>query len=138
MYVGSRSALSASRSCVNPDAPRNLRTFFPKHINDRCRLDIVLTTGSIDDKSMDYESSQRGRISEHSADAQHGRETELEGARVLILTGQFKGQEGVCLGKGSADNLWAVSPDSTYEVLSLVFEKDFGLLVDLSADPNQN
>jgi hypothetical protein len=87
---------------------------------------------------MDYESSQRGRASEHSADAQRGRETELEGARVLILSGQFKGQEGVCLGKGSADDLWAVSPDCADEILSLVFEKDFGLLVDLSSDPTRN
>jgi hypothetical protein len=87
---------------------------------------------------MDYESSQRRGISDRSADAQRGRHAELQGARVLILTGQFKGQEGVCLGKGSADNLWAVSPDSTNEILSLVFEKDFGLLVDLSSDPTRN
>jgi hypothetical protein len=87
---------------------------------------------------MDYESSQRRGISDHSGDAQRGRHAEFEGARVLILTGQFKGQEGVCLGKGSADNLWAVSPDSTSEVLSLVFEKDFAPLVDLSADPTRN
>jgi hypothetical protein len=87
---------------------------------------------------MDYESSQRGGVSDHSTDAHRGRHAELEGARVLILTGQFKGQEGVCLGKGSAENLWAVSPDSTNEILSLVFEKEFALLVDLSADPTQN
>ena len=87
---------------------------------------------------MDDESSQRAGVSKHSALARRGRRAELEGARVLILTGQFKGQEGVCLGKGSADNLWAVSPDSTNEVLSLVFEKEFALLVDLSADPTQN
>lgn len=87
---------------------------------------------------MDYESSQRRDISDYSADAQRGRHAKLEGARVLILTGQFKGQEGVCLGKGSADNLWAVSPDCTDEILSLVFEKDFGLLVDLSSDPTRN
>ena len=87
---------------------------------------------------MDYESSQRRGISNDSGDAQRGRHAELEGARVLILTGRFKGQEGVCLGKGSAENLWAVSPDSTDEILSLVFEEDFGLLVDLSSDPTRN
>jgi hypothetical protein len=87
---------------------------------------------------MDYESSQRHDISKHSAGARRSSRAELEGARVLILTGRFKGGEGVCLGKGPADNLWAVSPDSTNEVLSLVFEKDFALLVDLSADPTQN
>ena len=84
-------------------------------------------------------SQVKGAVSQTTrADAQRGGHAELEGARVLILTGQFKGQEGVCLGKGSADNLWAVSPDSTNEVLSLVFEKEFALLVDLSADPTQN
>jgi len=62
----------------------------------------------------------------------------LEGARVLILSGRFKGEEGVCLGQGSADDLWAVSPDCTDEILSLVFDKDFGLLVDLSSDPTRN
>jgi len=87
---------------------------------------------------MDYESSQRYGLPDHSAEGQRGRHAKLEGARVLILTGQLKGQEGVCLGKGSADNLWAVSPDSTNEILSLVFEKDFALLVDLSANPTQN
>ena len=88
---------------------------------------------------MDDESSQRARYFEAVAlGAQHGRHAELEGARVLILTGKFKGEEGVCLGKGSADNLWAVSPDCTDEILSLVFEKDFALLVDLSSDPTRN
>jgi hypothetical protein len=62
----------------------------------------------------------------------------LEGARVLILTGRFKGEEGVCLGRGSADDLWAVSPNGTAEILSLTFEKDFALLVDLSSDPTRN
>ncbi len=62
----------------------------------------------------------------------------LDGARVLILTGEFKGEEGVCLGRGSADNLWSVSPDGTAEILSLIFERDFALLVDLSSDPTRN
>lgn len=62
----------------------------------------------------------------------------MQGARVIILTGRFKGEEGVCLGKGAAHDLWAVSPDCTDEILSLVFEKDFALLVDLSSDPTRN
>jgi len=44
----------------------------------------------------------------------------------------------VCLGKCSAEKSWAVSPDCTDEILSLVFEKDFALLVDLSSDPTRN
>ena len=59
------------------------------------------------------------------------------GARVLILTGDHKGDEGVCLGK-AADGLWAVSPDGSDEILSLVLEKDFVLIMDLSADPQLN
>ena len=62
----------------------------------------------------------------------------MQGARVLILTGEYKGEEGVCLGEATETGLWAVSPDITSEGPSLVFEKDFGLLVDLSADPRLN
>ncbi len=63
---------------------------------------------------------------------------EMEGARVLILTGEFKGEEGICLGQASCDALWAISPDNSDEILFLAFEKDFGLLVDLSANPERN
>jgi hypothetical protein len=62
----------------------------------------------------------------------------MEGARVLILTGRFKGEEGVCLGKADRPGLWAISPDPSGEVLSLTFEKDFGLVVDLSGNPQSN
>jgi hypothetical protein len=61
----------------------------------------------------------------------------MQGARVLILTGDFQGHEGVCLGQ-AADGLWAISPDDSDEILSLVFEKDFGLVVDLSGNPEFN
>jgi hypothetical protein len=62
----------------------------------------------------------------------------MQGARVLILTGRFKGEEGVCLGEGDASGLWAVAPDNSDEILSLAFEKDFGLLMDLSGNPQRN
>jgi hypothetical protein len=84
---------------------------------------------------MDDESSRKHCDSGKSAPAGRG---DLEGARVLILTGKFKGNEGVCLGAASADDLWAVSPDGIPDILSLAFEKDFALLVDLSADPTRN
>jgi len=67
----------------------------------------------------------------------NAREKSLVGCRVLILCGKFRGGEGVCLGK-AADGLWAVSPDGSDEILSLEFEKDFGLCVDLSSDPALN
>lgn len=63
---------------------------------------------------------------------------EMEGARVLILTGEFKGEEGICLGQALCDGLWAISPDNSDEILSFVFEKDFGLLMDLSGNPRHN
>jgi len=63
---------------------------------------------------------------------------EMEGARVVILIGEHKGEEGVCLGKADRAGLWAISPDHGDEILCLAFEKDFGLLVDLSANPQRN
>jgi hypothetical protein len=62
----------------------------------------------------------------------------MEGARVLILTGQHKGEQAVCLGEAEGAGLWAISPDNSDEILSLRFEKDFGLLIDLSSDPTRN
>lgn len=62
----------------------------------------------------------------------------MQGARVLILTGEHKGEQGVCLGEADRAGLWAISPDGSDKILSLVFEKDFGLLVDLSANPELN
>ena len=57
---------------------------------------------------------------------------------MLILTGKHKGEEGVCLGKADRVGLWAISPDDSNEIVSLAFEKDFGLLVDLSSNPQLN
>ena len=62
----------------------------------------------------------------------------MQGARVLILTGHFRGQEGVCLGEADRTGSWAISPDGSNEILSLEFEKEFGLLVDLSSDSSRN
>lgn len=87
---------------------------------------------------MDDESSRRADIPRQSGSSVQGYRAELEGARVLILTGRFKGEEGVCLGRASVDDLWPVSPDCTSEILSLAFEKDFALVVDLSSNPNRN
>jgi hypothetical protein len=62
----------------------------------------------------------------------------MQGARVLILSGEHKGRQGVCLGEADRAGLWAISPDDSDEILSLAFEKDFGLLVDLSGNPQRN
>jgi hypothetical protein len=61
----------------------------------------------------------------------------MEGARVLILEGQFSGEEGVCLGAADGGQ-FSVSPDSSDAILTLEFETEFGLLVDLSGSPSSN
>lgn len=62
----------------------------------------------------------------------------MQGAPVLILTGEHKGKDGICLGHADRLVLWAISPDDSDEILSLASEKDFGLLVDLSRNPQLN
>jgi hypothetical protein len=42
------------------------------------------------------------------------------------------------LGENSRTGLSAISPDGSGEILSLAFEKDFGLLMDLSGNPQLN
>jgi hypothetical protein len=64
--------------------------------------------------------------------------TQFEGARVLITGGNYRGREGVCLGRAGDGVRWAISPDGAAEILDLRFEEDFGLLVDLSSDPRRN
>jgi hypothetical protein len=61
----------------------------------------------------------------------------MQGARVLILSGRFKGEEGICLGEDKRGR-WAVSPERSDEILSLVSDGEFALLLDLSADPRRN
>jgi hypothetical protein len=41
-------------------------------------------------------------------------------------------------GRSADGKRWAISPDGSDEVLQLVFGKEFGLLVDLSANPDNN
>lgn len=66
------------------------------------------------------------------------RRSDFTGCRVLILCGRYEGRKGVCAGKSADVERWAISPDGSDEVLQLVFEKEFGLLVDLSANPDNN
>jgi len=41
------------------------------------------------------------------------------------------------LGRGH-DRKWAVSPDSSNAILQLEFDAEFGLLIDLSSNPQNN
>jgi hypothetical protein len=61
----------------------------------------------------------------------------MQGGRVLILSGRFKGEEGIYLSE-DRNGRCAVSPDGSDEILSLVRDREFGLLIDLSADPLRN
>lgn len=51
------------------------------------------------------------------------------GHRVIILSGRYAGQEGVCLGQATGGSQWMVSPDSTSEILPMEFDRDFGILI---------
>jgi uncharacterized protein (DUF608 family) len=66
------------------------------------------------------------------------KKADLTGNRVIILVGPYTGQEGICIGRSSDGKRWAISPDGSDEILQLIFETEFGLLVDLSADPESN
>ena len=65
-------------------------------------------------------------------------EKDLSGCRILIVSGKFAGQEGVCLGRAADGKKWSVSPDGSNEILNLTFEKEFGLLLDMSGDAERN
>jgi hypothetical protein len=62
----------------------------------------------------------------------------LDGSRILILAGEFQGQEGVCLGHGTDPDTWAVSPDDSDAIVNLKFEKEFALLLDLPGKAGNN
>jgi hypothetical protein len=51
------------------------------------------------------------------------------GQRVIILAGTYDGYEGVCLGRAEDGSAWMVSPDGTNEIIKMVFDKDFGILM---------
>ena len=63
---------------------------------------------------------------------------DFAGCRVIIIAGESAGEEGVCVGKSADGIRWAISPEDSDEILQLLFEKDFGLLMDLSADPERD
>ena len=70
--------------------------------------------------------------------SRHQSNSDLAGARVIIIAGAHAGEEGVCLGKTANSAKWAISPDSSDEIVPLQFETEFGLLVDLSSNPETN
>jgi hypothetical protein len=62
-----------------------------------------------------------------------------KGLTVIILSGEFAGQEGVCLGRaGDGDELWAVSPHGSDRIVNLRLEEEFGVLVNPSQEAGRN
>jgi hypothetical protein len=66
-------------------------------------------------------------------------EPNLSGKTVLIIGGEFAGEEGVCLGPASdAKDLWAVSPHSSNRVINLKFSEEFGVLINPGQSSGRN
>lgn len=58
---------------------------------------------------------------------------------VIILTGEFAGEEGICLGPASdRPGWWAVSPHASNKVLTLKLGDDFGILLNSGQEPGRN
>ncbi len=52
------------------------------------------------------------------------------GMTVLITNGDYAGQEGLCLGRAEGTNeLWAVSANSSNQIVNLRFDDEFGVLL---------
>jgi len=43
-----------------------------------------------------------------------------------------------CIGKAADGKKWAVSPDDSNIILELIFEREFGLLLDMPGDNTRN
>lgn len=61
------------------------------------------------------------------------------GRDVIILAGEFAGEEGVCLGRAQdRSGLWAVSANSSNRVVNLKFPEEFGVLINRGQPPGRN
>jgi hypothetical protein len=56
---------------------------------------------------------------------------------VIIVSGEFAGSEGFCLGL-THSGLYAVTPDGANKILALRFDHDFGRLVNKGQQPKRN
>lgn len=61
------------------------------------------------------------------------------GRTVIILAGEFAGEEGTCLGRSPGEkDRWAVSPNSSDQIVNLLFEKEFGVILNSGQEPGKN
>jgi len=51
--------------------------------------------------------------------------TDPTGKTVKILSGEYQGLEGVCLGRILSKQLWAISPDGSTRIVQLSLGNDF-------------
>lgn len=58
-----------------------------------------------------------------------GKLPDPSGHRVIILSGGYAGQEGVCLGPATGGSQWMISPDESNEIVAMEFDREFGILV---------
>lgn len=57
---------------------------------------------------------------------------------VIILAGDFAGQEGFCLGPAGEQGLFAVTPMSSNQILRLKFDAEFGILINRGQEKGRN
>jgi len=61
------------------------------------------------------------------------------GQTVIIIAGEFAGEQGVCLGRATGEkDLWAVSPSSSDRIVNLRFDEEFGVLINPGQDSSKN
>ncbi len=60
------------------------------------------------------------------------------GKSVIILSGEFAGQEGFCLGPAGESGVFAVTPTTSNQILQLRFDTDFGILVNPGQQNGRN
>ncbi len=57
----------------------------------------------------------------------------------LVTTGEIAGEVGICLGRApDTQDLWAVSPNSSEQIVNLRFDDDFGVLINPGQKSSSN
>ena len=57
---------------------------------------------------------------------------------VIILKGEFAGQEGYCLGPSGQEGVFAVTPNTSNRILNLRFDEEFGILINKGQKSGRN
>ncbi len=57
---------------------------------------------------------------------------------VIILKGEFAGQEGYCLGASGQAGQFAVTPSTSNRILTLRFDEEFGILINKGQKSGRN